>query len=131
MHARKTFAFLDEEAAARRTPRASSASANRSASGKATNLPASISSSRRRWFPLRVLDGSCVGVGDMEVVESGAGAAQAGLAGYLLLVDRRRELLWAVTDRGARCSPLGREQLPEGLPPGSLMGRGHQHAVDV
>src|SRR6266705_740327 len=63
----------------------------------------------------------------MEVVERGVGAAQAGLAGYLLLVDRRLELLWAVAGR----SPLGRDQLPEGLPPGSLMRRGYQHPVDV
>src|SRR6266498_1104091 len=82
-------------------------------------------------FPLRVLDGSSVGVADMEVVERGAGAAQVRLASYLLLVDCRRELLRAVADRGARRSPLGREQLPEGLAPGSLMGRGHQYAVDI
>jgi hypothetical protein len=77
--ARKTFAFLDDEAAARRRPRASSWREPERL-GKATNLARLDQLLQAPLFALSVLDGSSVGVGDMEIVERG-GRRSGGAAG--------------------------------------------------
>ena len=65
----------------------------RSASGKAVELAGLDELDDHRLLSLGVLVDAPVDVGDLEVLERGAGAAHARLAGHDRLVDLRGERL--------------------------------------
>ena len=60
---------------------------------------------------LGVLDGTLVGVGHPEVVERGAGAVHARLAGDVLLVDKGGERVRRPRGTAADVAPAGLHQL--------------------
>jgi len=71
------------------------------------------------------------GVGYLEVVERGAGAAHARLAGHHFLVDLRREAFGGPGRLIPDVAPLRLHQLAERVAPRRLVRRVDEHAVDV
>src|ERR1700730_6939891 len=70
-------------------------------------------------------------VGDVEVLQRRARAAQARFARHLLLVDLRRERLRRPGRPVADVAPLALHQLAQRLAPCLLVWRVDKHAVDI
>src|SRR5208282_1818652 len=80
---------------------------------------------------LGVLDGALPGVGHLEIIQRGAGAAHPRLPRHVLLVNVGRERVRRPRGAVADGAPVRLHQLAQRLAPRLLVRRVDQHPVDV
>ena len=80
--------------------------------------------------PAVLLDAVLV-LGELEMAQRGAGAAEGGLAGHPVAVEVGREPIGGVRGPVAEVAPARVHQMVERLAPGPLVGRVDEHAVHV
>jgi hypothetical protein len=124
------FAFLDDEAAATRTPAVCASRSSRRPSGKALNSPASISA-LVLLVSLGVLVDQCRRVWHGEVLERRECAVVAWLARDYVLVDLGREEVGRPGALSLDPAPAGVHEFPQRLALGPLVRRVDEYPVDV
>ena len=113
-----SLAFFDDEATASRRPSRSSVATKRSASGKAVIAPAAISASSRRCLRSAYRRTLRLVRGQPQLLQHGARAAEAWLAGDMALIEF-----------GGEARRIG--DVPQRVPPGAFVRRVDENAVNV